>query len=144
MKLGIRSFKYVPLSSVNDYSMVPPGTTIKLSQVFSQDPVAIPLTNETCEFNETWSYDENGSYSNCSFSASVRADKENYRSVLQKLQGKKAVFIIETIAGIVYVLGSIEFVPTFTYVDRISGQSSSEFNVKVENRSLHGALLGVV
>ena len=74
-------------------------------------------------------------------SAAVRANKEEYRPVLQKLAGKKAVFEVELISGVKYVVGSREFIPTFTYSDGISGISSNGFTFQIKNQSLHGALI---
>jgi hypothetical protein len=140
MKLGIRSLKYVPLSKVNDYSALPSGSSLPMSNYFSEDPVEMPFTPETADLSEEWHYDENGKYSEFSFSGSVRTDKETHRSLLENLAGKKAVFVIESIEGTVYIIGSRDFVPTFTFTDILSGQSSSEFTIKIENRSLHGVL----
>lgn len=141
MKLGIRSLKYVPLSKVKNYSALPPGSCLPMSSYFSADPVEMPFTPETADLSEEWHYDENGKYSEFSFSASVRTDKETHRSLLEQLAGKKAVFVIESIEGTIYIVGSRDFVPTFTFSDRLSGQSSSEFSIKITNKSLHGALL---
>ena len=73
----------------------------------------------------------------------IRADKDTYRNTLQGLTGKKAIFQLELISGVKYIIGSKEFVPTFTFTDGISGISSSGFTIKIECKSLHGVFLGL-
>lgn len=141
MKLGIRKIRYVPASQVQDYSQLPAGSTFDFAAFRNAALQELPFTMDTADFSENWRYDDNGRYSEVVVSAAVRADKETYRPVLQQLTGKKAVFEVELVSGIKYVVGSLEFLPTFTYSDGISGISSNGFSIRIENRSLHGALL---
>lgn len=141
MKLGIRKIRYVPASQVQDYSQLPAGSTFDFAAFRNAALQELPFTMDTADFSENWRYDDNGRYSEVVVSAAVRADKETYRPVLQQLTGKKAVFEVELVSGIKYVVGSREFLPTFTYSDGISGISSNGFSIRIENRSLHGALL---
>lgn len=141
MKLGIRKIRYVPASQVQDYSQLPAGSTFDFAAFRNAALQELPFTMDTADFSENWRYDDNGRYSEVVVSAAVRADKETYRPVLQQLTGKKAIFEVELVSGIKYVVGSLEFLPTFTYSDGISGISSNGFSIRIENRSLHGALL---
>lgn len=141
MKLGIRKIRYVPASQVQDYSQLPAGSTFDFAAFRNAALQELPFTMDTADFSENWRYDDNGRYSEVVVSAAVRADKETYRPVLQQLTGKKAIFEVELVSGIKYVVGSREFLPTFTYSDGISGISSNGFSIRIENRSLHGALL---
>ena len=141
MKLGIRKIRYVPASQVQDYSQLPAGSTFDFAAFRNAALQELPFTMDTADFSENWRYDDNGRYSEVVVSAAVRADKETYRPVLQQLTGKKAIFEVELVSGIKYVVGSWEFLPTFTYSDGISGISSNGFSIRIENRSLHGALL---
>lgn len=141
MKLGIRKIRYVPASQVQDYSQLPAGSTFDFAAFRNAAIQELPFTMDTADFSENWRYDDNGRYSEVVVSAAVRADKETYRPVLQQLTGKKAIFEVELVSGIKYVVGSREFLPTFTYSDGISGISSNGFSIRIENRSLHGALL---
>lgn len=141
MKLGIRKIRYVPASQVQDYSQLPAGSTFDFAAFRNAALQELPFTMDTADFSENWRYDDNGRYSEVVVSAAVRADKETYRPVLQQLTGKKAVFEVELVSGIKYVVGSREYLPTFTYSDGISGISSNGFSIRIENRSLHGALL---
>lgn len=141
MKLGIRSLSYVAGTKVSDFSMLPPGSRIKFSDFLSGDLVALPFTPETADFSEQWNYDENGEYSEVQFTASVRADKENYRDILRHLSGKNHIYRVELISGVKYIIGSREFMPTFSYSDRVSGNSSNGFTIMISCRSLHGCLI---
>lgn len=141
MKTGIRKIQYVPASDIQDYSQLPAGASFDFAAFRTGELRDLPFTMETADFSENWRYDANGRYSEISVTAAVRADKETYRPVLQQLTGKKAVFLVELVSGVKYVVGSLEYLPTFTYSDGISGISSNGFSIRIENRSLHGALL---
>ena len=143
MKLGIRNLKYALTSQVSDFSMMPPGSSINLAAFMTDNLSDLPFTPESADFTEKWSYDENGKYSDVSITIPIRADKDAYRNILQGLTGKKAIFQLELISGVKYVIGSKEFVPTFTFTDGISGISSSGFTIKIDCKSLHGVFLAL-
>lgn len=143
MKLGIRNLKYALTSQVSDFSMMPPGSSINLAAFMTGNLSDLPFTPESADFTEKWSYDENGKYSDVSITIPIRADKDAYRNILQGLTGKKAIFQLELISGVKYVIGSREFVPTFTFTDGISGISSSGFTIKIDCKSLHGVFLAL-
>lgn len=143
MKLGIRNLKYALTSQVSDFSMMPPGTSINLAAFMTGNLSDLPFTPESADFTEKWSYDENGKYSDVSITIPIRADKDAYRNILHGLTGKKAIFQLELISGVKYVIGSKEFLPTFTFTDGISGISSSGFTIKIDCKSLHGVFLAL-
>lgn len=143
MKLGIRNLKYALTSQVSDFSMMPPGSSINLAAFMTGNLSDLPFTPESADFTEKWSYDENGKYSDVSITIPIRADKDAYRNILQGLTGKKAIFQLELISGVKYVIGSKEFEPTFTFTDGISGISSSGFTIKIDCKSLHGVFLAL-
>lgn len=143
MKLGVRNIKWIPASDVEDFSTLPPGASFNLAAFLKADLKELPFTPESADISESWRYDDNGKYSEFSFAASIRADREKYRSTLQLLTGKKAIFVIELISGVKYVVGSREYVPTFTFSDGISGISTSGFSINITNKSLHGVLLAL-
>ena len=128
MHLGIRKIEYIDSTSLHDYSMLPPGSRLDISDFiksgfgFSE----LPFTPETGNLEEQWIDDDNGKHSQVSFSASIRKGKDSHKSLLQSL---------------VYIIGSREYVPKFTYSDGVSGLSSSEFNINIDNESLHGLLV---
>lgn len=101
----------------------------------------MPFTPETADLEEQWSDDETGKYSSVSFNGSIRKDKEQYRKLLQSLLGRKCIWKLTLISGVEYIIGSREYVPKFTYSDGVSGLSSSEFSIRIENESIHGLLL---
>lgn len=123
--------------------MMPPGSSINLAAFMTGNLSDLPFTPESADFTEKWSYDENGKYSDVSITIPIRADKDAYRNILQGLTGKKAIFQLELISGVKYVIGSKEFVPTFTFTDGISGISSSGFTIKIDCKSLHGVFLAL-
>lgn len=143
MKLGIRNLKYALTSQVSDFSMMPPGSSINLAAFMTGNLSDLPFTPESADFTEKWRYDENGKYSDVGITIPIRADKDAYRNSLQGLTGKKAIFQLELISGVKYVIGSKEFVPTFTFTDGISGISSSGFTIKIDCKSLHGVFLAL-
>lgn len=140
MKLGIRAIRYVHQSNVRNFSMLPRGSHFNLNSFVSSTPVELPFTAETGDLKEQSLYDDFGHYSIIDFSASIRAGKDNARALLQKLNGKNHIFEIETIAGEKYIIGSSDFMPTFTFEDVLSGNSKNEFIIKIHCKSLHGAL----
>ncbi len=141
--LGIRKIEYCDSRNLYDYSQLAPGSTVNLDS-YLKDGCSfseLPFTAETGDLSERWVDDEGGQRSQVSFSASIRREKELYRSLLNRLRGRKAVWKITLVEGKVYVIGSREFVPQFTWNDGVSGLSSSEFTISIENESLHGILL---
>ena len=142
MKVGIRKIRYIAAESVSDYSFLPPGSQLDLSAYLSGPLQELPVTPESADLSEDWKYDNNGKYSEATFTAPIRADREKSRTTLQQLQGKKYIFEIERIDGVKCILGSREYLPTFTYVDNLSGISSSAFTIKIALKSLHGILFG--
>ena len=88
-----------------------------------------------------WFDDDQGKHSNASFSASIRRNKDAFKQTLQALVGRKCVYKLTLISGIEYIIGSREYVPKFTYSDGVSGLSSSEFTINIENESIHGLLV---
>jgi hypothetical protein len=143
MILGIRKIEYIDSAYVHDYSQVIPGSTINLASymVAGHTLTQLPFTPETGDLQEQWTDDDGGKVSKAVFSASIRKDKEIYRSKLQGLMGRKCIFLLTLISGVQYIIGSKEFVPKVTYSDGVSGLSSSEFTLRIENESLHGILL---
>lgn len=143
MHLGIRKIEYIDSTSLHDYSMLPPGSRLDISDFiksgfgFSE----LPFTPETANLEEQWIDDNNGKHSQVSFSASIRKGKDSHKSLLQSLVGRKCVWKLTLISGLVYIIGSREYVPKFTYSDGVSGLSSSEFNINIDNESLHGLLV---
>ena len=143
MILGIRKIEYIDSAYVNDYSQVIPGSSINLSSylVSGHTLSQLPFTQETGDLQESWADDDAGQLSKVTFSASIRRNKDSYRTILQSLLGRKCVWVLTLISGVKYIIGSRQFVPKFTYSDGVSGLSSSEFSIKLENESLHGILL---
>lgn len=141
MKLGIRNLKYIAATKVSDYSMLPPGSTFNFDSFLSDNLQRLPFTVEAADFTEKWTYDDNGKYSDITFTVPVRAQKDSYRDILQLLTGKKFIFQVELISGIKYIIGSPEFLPTASFTDGISGISSSGFTLNITCRSIHGVLL---
>ncbi len=143
MILGIRKIEYIDSAYVHDFSQVIPGSSIDLASylVAGHSLSQLPFTPETGDLQEQWIDDDAGKLSKASFSASIRRDKENYRSLLQSLMGRKCIWVLTLISGVQYIIGSREFVPKVTYSDGVSGLSSSEFTLRIENESLHGILL---
>lgn len=141
MKLGIRNLKYILASHVGDYSMLPPGSTFNFDSFRTSGLQQLPFTPEAADFQEEWTYDDNGKYSDVTLTVPIRADKDSYRDILQKLTGKKFIFQVELISGVKYIIGSPEFLPTTSFSDGISGISSSGFTLRITCKSLHGVLL---
>lgn len=140
MKLGIRKIQYVPLSRLSDYSFLPAGGKINFSDYISGDPADLPFINEIAEYNEDWKDDLNGRYSVFSFSGTVRKKKEEIRPIFNKLLLTENVFIITFIDGRKAVIGSLEFIPKFTYSESVSGISKDDLKFSIELESLHGVL----
>ena len=88
MRLGIRNIEYIPAQNVRDYSSLPAGSSVNFSDFLLSDLKKLPFTPETGDFLENWLDDENGKYSDFTFSASVRRNKEEYRDLLQMLLRK--------------------------------------------------------
>ncbi len=143
MLLGIRKIEYIDSAYVHDYSQVIPGSSINLASYLEagHSLSQLPFTPETGDLQEQWSDDDAGKLSQAIFSASIRRDKDSYRSVLQSLMGRKCIWVVTLISGVQYIIGSKEYIPKFTYSDGVSGLSSSEFSIRIENDSLHGILL---
>lgn len=143
MMLGIRKIEYIDSAHIYDFSMLPAGSSFDVSAFIHQGHSfsELPFTPETAELEENWSDDEAGASSSAIFNASIRKDKEKYRSLLQSLFGRKCIWKLSLISGVEYIIGSKEFIPKFTYTDGVSGLSSSEFTIKIENDSTHGILL---
>ena len=89
MRLGIRNIEYIPAQNVRDYSSLPAGSSVNFSDFLLSDLKKLPFTPETGDFLENWLDDENGKYSDFTFSASVRRNKEEYRDLLQMLLRKR-------------------------------------------------------
>lgn len=140
MKLGIRTISHVPIEGCADFGTLPPGTQFNLSSFLSGSPTPLPFTPTTADLTEKWSYDGGGRLSSITLSAEIRANREQYRADLQQLTGRRHFFIVETIDGKKYIIGSPKFPATFTWSDSISGISRSAFSIRIECRSLHGAL----
>lgn len=141
--LGIRKIEYLDSNNIHDFSMLAPGSSLDVS-LFIKDGHSfsqLPFTPETGDLEERWSDDETGKLSSVEFNASIRKDKENYRPILQNLFGKKCIWKLTLISGVEYIIGSKEYVPTFTYADGVSGLSSSEFTIRIENESTHGLFI---
>lgn len=143
MMLGIRKIEYIDSAHIHDFSMLNPGSAFDVSSFIHQDHsfAELPFTPETADLEENWSDDEGGAYSSAIFNASIRKNKEQYRSLLQNLLGRKCIWKLTLISGVEYIIGSKEFLPKFTYSDGVSGLSSSEFTIRIENDSTHGILL---
>lgn len=145
MRLGIRKLEYIDSAHLHDFSQLPAGSSLKISNFikaghsFSQ----LPFTPETGELDEKWSDDDGGQMSRVSFNAAIRQNKDAYKSTLQALVGRKCIWKLSLTSGVEYIIGSKEYVPKFTYGDGVSGQSSSEFSISIENESLHGLLVNV-
>lgn len=140
MKLGIRSIKSVPVAGCADFGMLPAGSNFTLASYTQETPTTLPFTPETADLREEWRYDGGGRASSITFAAEIRADRETHRATLTQLTGRRHFYIVETIDGKKYVIGSPRFPATFTWSDSVSGISKSAFAIRIECRSLHGAL----
>ena len=138
MKVGIRNIRYIHVSHVRDYSMLAPGTAFDFSAFIDAPMEELPFTPESADFSENWPEDDKGNHSDVSLAAVINAKKEEYRPLLNRLQGKSHIFEVELISGEKYIIGSREYVPSFTYSDAISGISKNAFSFKITNKSLHG------
>lgn len=139
MKPGIKKIQYILASSVEDFGQLPPGTVIPSGAYFRASALSdLPFIQETADYREQWNYDGNGRYSDFSFSAATRADKEALRPVFRKLAGRRFLFVITTVSGESFVIGSPSAPPTFTYTDGISGISDTGFTFNISLKSLQG------
>lgn len=143
MLLGIRKLEYIDSQNLYDFSQLAPGSSLKISNYIKSGCqfTALPFTPETGDLAEQWFDDDQGKHSNASFSASIRRNKDAFKNTLQALVGRKCVWKLTLISGIEYIIGSREYVPKFTYSDGVSGLSSSEFTINIENESIHGLLV---
>lgn len=142
MKLGIKAMRYFPAAGCMNFGYLPAGSTVDLATVLDGSPQQLPFTPETADLAEEWTYDTGGRSSLAQFSAEIRANREQYRDVLQLLTGRRFLFEVETIDGKRYIIGSPGYPPTFTWSDRVSGISKSAFSINISCRSLHGVLFG--
>lgn len=138
--LGLKKLEYIDSRNLNDYSALPPESRIDIASFIKPGKsfAELPFTPETGEFSDSWVTEGRGSLSSVDFRASVRRRKDDYRALLQSLVGKKCVWRLTLVSGVVYIIGSPEFVPTFSYTDSLSGQSRSEFSISLHNDSRHG------
>lgn len=143
MKLGIKKIQYIHQSKVKDFGSLPTGSQIKLENFLSDSLSDLPFTPEIADFLEDWGIDDNGRSSSVEITAVVRANKDEHRHTLNKLLGRQHIFVVTLLSGLRYVVGSPSSIPSFTWTDKISGISSSEFAFKITNRSIHGILLAV-
>ncbi len=143
MKLGVRAIRYIHTSKVADYSYLPAGSSFTLNSFLQGELATLPFTPETADITEKWNYGADGKHSEFTLAAAIRAGKDTYRQLLQELTGRKYIFEVELISGEKYVVGSLEFPPTFTWADSISGISSSSFSFQIDLKSVHGVLLDV-
>lgn len=143
MKLGIAKIEYIDSRSLNDYSTMPPGSRFAISSFIKSGAAfaQLPFTPETADLEEQLAIGDNGQISEFSLNASLRKDKEQYRGLLQQLLGKKCIWRVTLISGVKYIVGSPEFVPTFSYADGVSGISANEFNISITNDSTHGVFI---
>lgn len=142
MRLGIKRIEHIDSLDIYDYSQVRPNGSLDLSAYIREgcSLEELPFTPETAQLQERWTRDSGGKLSKFTFNAAIRADRESFRDTLQKLVGRKHIWRITLVSGKVYVVGSREFVPAFSFDDGVSGISSSEFNISIENDSVHGVL----
>lgn len=143
MKLGIRKLEYIDSARIYDYSTLPPGSSLDVSDFIHTGYAFtdLPFTPETGDLEETWLDDDGGQHSKVTFNGAIRRNKDTYKSILQRLVGRKCVWKLTLISGKEYIIGSKEYVPKFTYGEGVSGLSSSEFNVTIELESVHGLLV---
>lgn len=143
MKLGVRAIRYIHTSKVADYSYLPAGSSFTLNSFLQGELAELPFTPETADITEKWNYGTDGKHSEFTLAAQARTGKDSFRPLLQELTGRKYIFEVELISGVKYVIGSLEFPPTFTWADNISGISSSAFSFQIDLKSVHGVLLDV-
>ena len=145
MQLGVRKIEHIPADAVHDYSALAPGSSFDLAGFVKSGRsfTELPFLPETADFADKRSFDESGILSKVNFSASIRKNKEQYRSILQKLTGRRNIWRITLISGVKYIIGSPAYVPLFTWDDGVSGISSSEFSLSIECESRHGVYLDV-
>lgn len=145
MKLGIAKIEYIDSRSMRDYGAVAPGASIDTGDFIlpGESFTELPFTFNTADLEEGWPASKAGKVSEVTFSAAIRAEREKYRPVLQALAGRKCIFRITRVSGERYVVGSRQAVPTFSYTEKLSGISSSEFAISITNSSKHGILFDV-
>lgn len=145
MKLGIRKIEYIDTARIYDYSMLSPGSALNITNFIKSgyDFSELPFTPETGDLEEIWHDDDGGQHSTISFNAAIRRNRDTYKTLLQRLVGKKCVWKLTLVSGKEYIIGSKEYVPKFTYSEGVSGISSSEFNINLELESVHGILHNV-
>lgn len=141
MKPGVRSILYAPASSFDDFSCIPAGSSIRLSDHLSGFLSNLPFTQDSVSVAEKWKYDENGRSCDFTLSAALRVDKDSWRPVLRRMTGKKYIFVVTLISGEQYIIGSHQYMPVFTFEDGMSGISSDGFTFQISHQSLHGPVM---
>lgn len=141
MKPGIRTIEYAPASSFDDFSQLPAGCPISLSDYLTGSLSTLPFTQDSANISEKWNYDERGRSCDFTLTAALRVDKDSWRPVLRKMTGRKCLFVVTLVSGERYVIGSPQFLPTFTFEDGISGISSDGFTFQISCQNLQGPVM---
>ena len=141
MKPGVRSIEYAAASAFADFSCLPAGSAIHLSDYLTGELSNLPFTQDSASISEKWDYGENGRSCDFTLSAALRVDKASWRPKLRQMTGKKYIFVVTLISGEKYIIGSLQFLPVFTFEDGISGISSDGFTFQISHQSLHGPIM---
>jgi len=140
MKLGIKKIEYIQSALCRDFSYYSRNSSIKLSGFISNSLQELPFTQDSASFEEKWDKESAGGFSSIKISGVIRANKEEYSDTLQQLFAGHFVYVVTTVSGVVYVIGSRESPARLVFNNTISALSTSEYSFTITCESLHGAL----
>lgn len=143
MKLGIELLEYISTSKCKDWSFARRNQKMNLSTFITGDWNKLEFTPLLLSFEEEWLEDNNGIYSQIAISGTIRfaSKKDTTEAVLTSLLSGGNIFRIKLVSSEVRVIGSVSFVPKFTYKNVEDGITSSEFLISISCKSVHGSVI---
>ena len=141
MKLGIVSLEYIPAANCKSWGFIDRNGSVDVSLFKTGEFTTLDFTELMCSFQEEWIDGPNGKHSEISIAGTIRTRKKSASKVVLKvLLSNNYIYRITAASGEKLLIGSIDFLPKFTFKNIIEGLTTSEYQFSISLKSTSGAI----
>lgn len=140
MKIGIKKIEYISTSKIKNWSYLGRNARTKIQNLLEGTPSELTFTQGTASLEEEWLDDPGGMYSQVAANGTIRASAKEMAPILSSGITGKNIYRITTMEDEKLIVGSLDFVPKFTFKRIVDGLTTSEYQFSISCRSPHGLI----
>lgn len=143
MKLAIKKIEYIQCSKVYNWGHVGRNDSLKVSNFIDGPYSELKFTDLTPSLEEEWIQSASGVYSQVQLTGTIRANKDQMRSILASMIMTKNIYRVTAMDGTRYVIGSLDFKPKMLFKLVVEQMTASEYQFAINCKSTHGLVYDI-